>query len=504
MRGARLTGAVAVLVVALLGCGDDGGADERADAPAATDAPAGTDAPDDPSAPADPSAPPEPAGECAGVLVLVASANAEWEEQGDIVGLTADGEVRHLTDDGGSYGSSFSPDGSQVVYASVGPGGEVADTTGPYGLDLWVVDADGSDPHRILDGVEDHQPAWSPTGELIAFTRAGDDVEPQPDRIHVVAPDGTGDRELVAHDGEEDDRNPAWSPDGERLAFVRYRYGGPDGPSSQVVVVAADGSDRQVVHESPAWVGRPAWSPDGTRLAFPDGETYQVGALTVLDLESGGVTTGPTTVDGIAWAPNGLLYGMAQPPAVADYGGEWRVAEIALDGDEVGPGRAVAALEPRYFLYTDYRVDVPACLAADAPALTSEADVPASLTITHPATGEEVQVLPREALPDLVRQNRSDVPDDFAEGAPSLLAYGDEATDAAVCSQLGAMPGEPVGEPDPGYVPPCRLEVPEGMLVWLVAVDGGLDMYDATTGRFLSGGGGPDLTLPDLPDLAPE
>ena len=40
--------------------------------------------------------------------------------------------------------------------------------------DLWVVDADGSNLHRLTDGpADDGQAWWSPDGKRIAFARYG-------------------------------------------------------------------------------------------------------------------------------------------------------------------------------------------------------------------------------------------------------------------------------------------------------------------------------------------
>lgn len=63
-------------------------------------------------------------------------------------------------------------------------------------------------------GVDDEYPAWSPNGDVIAFHRpvSGDDFF-----LHVVRPDGSGDRE-VTH-GARGDEGPMWSPDGARIAF---------------------------------------------------------------------------------------------------------------------------------------------------------------------------------------------------------------------------------------------------------------------------------------------
>jgi Tol biopolymer transport system component len=39
------------------------------------------------------------------------------------------------------------------------------------GPGIWVIDADGSHPRRLTARASDGEPAWSPTGSQIVFTR---------------------------------------------------------------------------------------------------------------------------------------------------------------------------------------------------------------------------------------------------------------------------------------------------------------------------------------------
>jgi TolB protein len=56
----------------------------------------------------------------------------------------------------------WSPDGSRIVYTSRPLAGR---------QEIWVMDADGSDKHRVYGFLDDREPVWSPDGQKIAFHR---------------------------------------------------------------------------------------------------------------------------------------------------------------------------------------------------------------------------------------------------------------------------------------------------------------------------------------------
>jgi len=169
---------------------------------------------------------------------------------------------------------SFSPDGTNVVYATDGS------SRGPY-----LIDADGGDPRALADRCPRQEvegrglvefcgepapeaAAWSPDGSRIAWFDFAEGTIPDAgheDFLSFVNPDGRGLREGFARlPGTFGAYSLVWSPEGSRLAF--WQAEALDRPG-QIFVINADGSGlQQITHEGDnRW---PAWSPDGSRIAF--------------------------------------------------------------------------------------------------------------------------------------------------------------------------------------------------------------------------------------------
>ena len=101
-------------------------------------------------------------------------------------------------------------------------------------------------------------PAWSADARApgaIAFDRTLDGSG----RIHVIGPDGRGDRALTPEPGSE---APVWSPDGSQIAWTADRAG-----SFEIWVMRRDGSRAHRLTRGPG-DSHPAWSPDGRDIAF--------------------------------------------------------------------------------------------------------------------------------------------------------------------------------------------------------------------------------------------
>lgn len=164
--------------------------------------------------------------------------------------LLAQGLVQLTNDPAADTDPAWSPDGSEIAFASERTGAS----------HLWALRPDGTGLRRITpDEAPGGCPSWSPDSSQLVYWS---------DVLRIINRDGTGMRELPVFG-----ITPAWSPDGTRIAFA----GGPAAPywpylPGDIYIINVDGSRlTQVTFDDPGqyWLdSHPNWSPDGSEIVF--------------------------------------------------------------------------------------------------------------------------------------------------------------------------------------------------------------------------------------------
>ena len=110
----------------------------------------------------------------------------------------------------------ISPDGARIVYTR----GWVDKMNDRRESSIWIMNADGSKNHFLVDG---SGPLWSPDGTRISYTASG---EPEGSQIFVRWMDDEGATTQITR-LEKGPGGIAWSPDGESISFSMNVDGEP-------------------------------------------------------------------------------------------------------------------------------------------------------------------------------------------------------------------------------------------------------------------------------------
>ncbi|HZI47922.1 MAG TPA: carboxypeptidase regulatory-like domain-containing protein, partial [Pyrinomonadaceae bacterium] len=156
------------------------------------------------------------------------------------------------------FSAAWSPDGTQIAFASNRDGAGVGFTD----TELYVMNTDGTNLVRLTsDTLDDQMPTWSPDSQRIAFAKGNGSG------IYIINRDGTN---LVSVNGLAFSAWPAWSPDGSRLAFIQDDSVSPF--RGIVYTAKIDGTDKITVTNNLNGARAPSWAP----LSSPPIPTFTI------------------------------------------------------------------------------------------------------------------------------------------------------------------------------------------------------------------------------------
>lgn len=179
---------------------------------------------------------------------------------------------------------TWSPDGSRLMFMSSMHGDP----------EIFMIDASGGNLKRVTYSAgADTSPSWNPkTGAQVAFVSDRGGI-PQ---LYLMNTDGSNVERLALPDmGYVID--PAWSPNGQLLAFSWRR------PSGNYDIYVMDVATRQLVEltRDAGRNERPSWAPDGRHIVF---ESTRTGTRQIWSMLADGSRARQLTTEGHNESPN--------------------------------------------------------------------------------------------------------------------------------------------------------------------------------------------------------
>ena len=235
---------------------------------------------------------------------------------------------------------AWHPNSDRLIFqsrhpAEIGTGVTETNTNSRGKWGIWTIRSDGRD-HRVLLQVEDINlnlqptmtekvfslphigeglvtPAWSPTGEQIAFAADADgDLEIWIVRNAPAVLSGARAQVVQLTHNAIHDIYPAWAPDASQIAFQSERNG-----NWEIGLINVDDSSENLLLQSSANETHPVWSPDGKSILFLSDQGEDPQSPFVLNLRnrqitqispigSGGQSLAlPKIVNSADWSPDG-------------------------------------------------------------------------------------------------------------------------------------------------------------------------------------------------------
>ena len=218
--------------------------------------------------------------------------------------------------------------------------------------DVWIMNADGSDPVNLTQGRDCISPAWSPDGTKIAYIGDVFDDDQYGGEIWLMDADGGNPQQLtddrvILWLASADKESLSWSEDGSSIYYTTMRS--EDGGFSiefDNFVVGLDGSEP--IYVDSEFPGPGTLSPDGTKrvdvvISDEDGQArlyiydlveYEKIAIDLTDLPNFEDPPGPGTQIGASatWSPDGMRVAFEFFP---DFFSQREIWAVDIDGSNL-------------------------------------------------------------------------------------------------------------------------------------------------------------------------
>lgn len=152
---------------------------------------------------------------------------------------------------------AWSPDGKQIAYTRTYPQQE------NHREELWLMNADGSDQHYI--GIEGFAAKWSPDGTRFIYSSK------RPEKYEIYSCNIDGIDEIQLTETEANESYPMYSPDGSQIVFCASTgtYNTQENIKTfEIFIMKSDGTDVRQITDNESCDLLARWSPDGGRILF--------------------------------------------------------------------------------------------------------------------------------------------------------------------------------------------------------------------------------------------